>query len=600
MVDAKKKKINIEQEHHYKLNKSTEKFGLGFIFLLGMVLTIINLILPNFVLAADLYLYPSVDSYNVGQIFSVIVYVSSTDQTMNAASGVISFPKDKLNVISISKSGSIFSLWVQEPTFSNSTGTINFEGIVLNSGFIGLTGKILAINFKAKNTGNASLAFSSGSVLANDGRGTSILEAMDSASYTLNSEEVTPQDEEEKEYIPPTIGVPTAPKVSSSTHPDSEKWYSNNDPEFSWKLPSDVTGVSFLLYKSSIVNPGPISDGIMESKKFEDIDDGIWYFHIQLKNKYGWGEITHRKVLIDTVPPELSEIETQKDDPLDPRPKFLFTSTDNTSGISYYEVKIGKEYSETVSAADIKEKPYQVPPQSPGKHMIEVKVFDRAGNFSSDSIEIEILPIEEPSILNYPERIRIGEILEIRGRSLPETSVIIFIQREENVPILEEVKTDSQGDWKFVYEKALVQGRYSFWAQAKDGREALSYPTQKYFFEIGLPPFLKLGKITIEYLTTVVTLLILIVAAVVIIFYAWYRILLWRKKLKTETTEAEKALRKAFSFLRKRINEQIRMFDSRPGLSGKERRIRDSLEDSLKIAKEIVAKEIKDIEKELE
>lgn len=202
--------------------------------------------------------------------------------------------------------------------------------------------------------------------------------------------------------------------------------------------------------------------------------------------------------------------------------------------------------------------------------------------------------------MNYPKRIRIGETLEIEGKSLPEVSVIIFIQKEEKVLILEEVKADSQGYWKFVYEKALVQGRYSFWAQAKDGREALSYSTQKYFFEIGLPPFLKLGKITIEYLTTVVTLLILIVATVVIISYAWYRILLWRKKLKTETTEAEKALRKAFSFLRKRINEQIRTFDSRPGLSGKEKRIRDNLEDSLKIAKEIVAKEIKDIEKELE
>ena len=66
---------------------------------------------------------------------------------MNAASGVISFPADKLEVVSLSKTGSVFTLWVQEPSFSNSAGTINFEGIVLNPGFIGAAGKTPTIKF---------------------------------------------------------------------------------------------------------------------------------------------------------------------------------------------------------------------------------------------------------------------------------------------------------------------------------------------------------------------------------------------------------------------------------------------------------------------
>ena len=90
--------------------------------------------------AASLFLSPASGSYLVGQTFNAAVLVSSPDQAMNAASSRISFPADKLEIISLAKSGSIFSLWVQEPSFSNSAGTVNFEGIVLNPGFIGASG----------------------------------------------------------------------------------------------------------------------------------------------------------------------------------------------------------------------------------------------------------------------------------------------------------------------------------------------------------------------------------------------------------------------------------------------------------------------------
>src|SRR3989344_4849624 len=87
--------------------------------------------------AATLGFSPSSGSYTVGSVVTANIYVSSADQAMNAASGAISFPSDKLEVTSLSKTGSIFTLWVQEPSFSNSAGTVNFEGIALNPGFTG-------------------------------------------------------------------------------------------------------------------------------------------------------------------------------------------------------------------------------------------------------------------------------------------------------------------------------------------------------------------------------------------------------------------------------------------------------------------------------
>src|SRR3989338_8837245 len=112
---------------------------------------------------------------------------------MNAASGVISFSSDKLEVASLSKTGSIFSLWVQEPSFSNSAGTVNFEGIALNPGFTGASGKLISINFKVKSVGDAPLTFSSGSVLANDGKGTNILANLGSGLFSVSAPTVGPQ-----------------------------------------------------------------------------------------------------------------------------------------------------------------------------------------------------------------------------------------------------------------------------------------------------------------------------------------------------------------------------------------------------------------------
>lgn len=135
--------------------------------------------------AATLTFSPQSGTYSAGSAITVNVYVSSTDQSMNAVSGEVSFPTKFLSVSSVSKSGSIISLWTVDPTFSNSAGTVNFEGIVLNPGFTGSNGKVISITFVAKSTGNANVKFDSGSVLANDGAGTSIPTMFGSAQFVI-------------------------------------------------------------------------------------------------------------------------------------------------------------------------------------------------------------------------------------------------------------------------------------------------------------------------------------------------------------------------------------------------------------------------------
>ncbi len=125
--------------------------------------------------AASLYFSPSSGSYAVGQGFSVKVLVSSVDRKMNAAGADISFSPEALELISITKANSLIDIWGEAPEFSNSTGRVSFEGLILD-GYQGRAGEIVTLLFRAKSPGETVVRFSSGSVLAYNGLGTSILD----------------------------------------------------------------------------------------------------------------------------------------------------------------------------------------------------------------------------------------------------------------------------------------------------------------------------------------------------------------------------------------------------------------------------------------
>ena len=458
--------------------------------------------------SATLFFSPPSGTYNFGDNFSVFVKLDSGGSGINAAEGSIIFNPAELSVTSISKSGSIFTLWTTEPTFSNTTGNITFGGGT-PSNFNGNSGTIFKITFKTKATATAQVNFSSGSVLAADGKGTNILSTMSGATYIIRSVSVLPPVETPEENAPEaTPGEPPlAPVISGSTHTDTETWYSNNSPEFSWKLPSDVTAVSLMLTNDLDSNPGNISDGLITSKKFENIEDGTWYFHIKFKNESGWGEITHRKVLIDTQAPEPFEITVQRQNTVDPQPNLVFKAEDLLSGIDYYEVKIGSGTFK-VTPEEIEDSPYKMPFQLPGQYLIEVKAVDKAGNSISALTDIEI-------------------------------------------------------------------------------------------FSTGESTFLKFGKIAIDYLTIVVTLILLTVGTAAIIFYGFFRISLWRKKVRRETKEVSKAVYAAFKTLKDEVQKQIENLDLKAGLTSSEKKVRNKLKETLDISEKFINKEIKDIEKEL-
>ncbi|MEK7558277.1 MAG: cohesin domain-containing protein [Patescibacteria group bacterium] len=126
-------------------------------------------------LGASLYISPLSSNPRAASNFTVTIKADSLGEPVNAVKGTLTFPRDRLEIIGISKIGSILNLWVEEPRFSNINGTLKFQGGVPNPGFMGSGGTVLHVIFRAKLAGATSLIWKDGEVLANDGKGTNIL-----------------------------------------------------------------------------------------------------------------------------------------------------------------------------------------------------------------------------------------------------------------------------------------------------------------------------------------------------------------------------------------------------------------------------------------
>ncbi len=350
----------------------------------------------------SLYLSPSSGNVSVGQTFSIVLRVNTGGTAINAAEGSIVFDQQKFSVTSVSKSGSIFSIWASEPKFSNAEGTIDFAAGVPNPGYSGSNGLVLTVNFMAKAAttvrGYTEILLVSGAILANDGQGTNILASLGKATYFVGAAAAGP--EQKPVSVPKASMVPVvgqAMTITSPTHSDQSKWYSNKNPLFKWDLPSGVQEVILVLSKRE--NSPPIISYVppISEKILNDLEDGTWYLNGRLRTLAGLGPITSFKFNIDTQPPkDFNVVRLDADDPTNPRPQLSFESSDELSGIDHYEMRIGEGEWFSISPG-LFGKPYELPLQVSGTRAVWVKAIDKAGNSTSSKTEVVINPIPIPA-----------------------------------------------------------------------------------------------------------------------------------------------------------------------------------------------------------
>lgn len=545
--------------------------------------------------AATLSLSPSTGVYTANNTFTVRVLVGTGGQSVNAAEGTLSFNPNELSVVGVNRGSSIFNLWVTEPSFSNAAGTINFSGGI-PSGYSGKTGTIMTVTFRSLGAGTARVNFTNGSVLANDGRGTNILTAMNGGTFTIQPKSEAPEPEV-IEYIAPA-NTPSAPVIKSNTHPDPNAWHSSSEAVLSWSLPAGVTAVRTLLNDNPTTVPTKVYDDPITTITLSDLPEGESYFHIQFKNADGWGRVTHYRLAVDTQNPTSIDIgHPEESDLTNPIQTLAVVVEDDTSNVRDFKVKIDTDepydYTDQTGSSTI-----VLPPLDPGYHTVILEAFDQAGNSIVGTYSFTILSFDKPVFTEYPTEINEEVIPVIKGMTRPAASVEISISRSGAEPTVYTVVADASGEFVVVPDGRFSTGVYELTAQATDTHGAQSDISDPVRLAVQQPGYLRIGSLIVSVLSVIIPLIVLLVLLGV---GCWYLLLYarrFRKRVRVESLEAMQILRTEFTDLQTTLREQESLLQNSrktKKLTKAEAAMIESIDRALQTSQEKVEKEIEDV-----
>lgn len=356
--------------------------------------------------AASVAVSPSTGSYAVGQTFSVTIQADPQGKSVNAVEAKLAFDKAKISVVSVSKTGSAFSLWTTEPAFSNAAGTVQFGGGSPTP--FSSRSNLLTVTFRAVAEGTAAVTVSSGSVLAADGLGTDVYTGPTNASFTITAGTTPPPETPKDTTTPPaddgdgaiTYGdPPRAPEAGSTVFLDPEVWYSVKAGVFTWDVPFDVDQMKLDMATSAEAEPTTVYDPPIDQLSLTEdkLQQGIQYLTMQYKNPVGWGAILHRKVMIDSEPPQPFTINVHPGNSATSFPLLTFDAKDDTSGIKGYTLQIAdaEPIEITVDQAKIG---YLLKDLTDGTYTVKVNAIDFAGNKRESSTAVLITAGWQPPV----------------------------------------------------------------------------------------------------------------------------------------------------------------------------------------------------------
>lgn len=317
---------------------------------------------------------PRSGTFTVGTEFQLPVYMDTEGAEVKEVTLEILFDPDMVSVVRPSSGRSLFDSWVESPTYDNEKGIVRLKGGV-GSGVTTESGLITSVTFISKATGDAVFTMSDASqVILSDALVTVAKPSRDRAVF-----QITPKAQE---------GV----SVFSETHPSPNKWYNNTSPVFAWVGDPTVADYSYELDDKPSTIPDNGADTNETTISFENIDDGLWYFHIKARKKDAWYGTSHYLVKLDTKPPAPFTPTVESLSGREGRRAVLsFRTVDSLSGIDRYEVGVvdaDRPTSEKPVFVQT-ESPYSLPDTASDKVRVIVRAYDRAGNVEEGAITID-------------------------------------------------------------------------------------------------------------------------------------------------------------------------------------------------------------------
>lgn len=161
-------------------NSSTVRYAFSFLFVFAALASIAAVSSSK---GSYIKIVPSTTEVEVGTQFTLTVYVYA-DAPINAIDISVLYPEASIDVLGIDKGDSVITLWTEEPFVKNDA--VVLRGGTYKRGFVG-EHRIATINVKAKVAGSARFLAGEVSLLAGDGKGTSVKADTSRATITTTA-----------------------------------------------------------------------------------------------------------------------------------------------------------------------------------------------------------------------------------------------------------------------------------------------------------------------------------------------------------------------------------------------------------------------------
>lgn len=579
------------------------------------------------VLAADFLAGSSKSQVNEGETFDISVYINSDGLAINSAEGSLSFPSDLVSVVSVNNAGSIFPIWVEQPTYSNTTGSVSFNGGVPNPGYTGSRGYVVKATFKAKKTGTASIMFGAGSIYSNDGSGTDVLKKKSGVSVLIKTTEVVPVvkdepvknevlDVDKKTIIEKPVPVkadeivekinnrdtilPPIPNVSSKDLMDGKEWFTTKNIILDWDVPRGVTAVQFSFGGKEDAIPTSIYSPAINFTKILNVANGVSYFHIRFKNSAGWGEILHKKIMVDMATPgDITGTSVLNDKKLI---SLSVKSEDIHSGIDRYEAYVdGKKIAETKVDLD-KDVVINLPLLKTGPNKVTIISYDYAGNTNTKIIDLNSPQPESPQVKVSKTEVKIDENNNLSVYTYPNTEVVLFTKDEFGIVTSSTATTSQDGSVNIPIEVFKTIGSKTLWVSLNNDCADICVLSEKVTIDVVEADLIRISKEFLGMIRKESSGTLPWVIA--IIFMLLYLLTFKRNKNKDiiqELNKAEIDVYKIFKVLKSDARKYKAMLKrNKIDIVEKDQVIIENLEKDLDEAETYFAKRIEKIEKELE
>jgi hypothetical protein len=439
--------------------------------ILSIIISLGCILRPGSVQAATLSIGASDTTLSVGDTVTVSVRLSAGGKAINAADGTLIFPSSTLTLQSISRSGSIFTFWAEDPHGSNASSQISFSGGLPSPGYSGSGGKIFQATFKAKAVGSAQLTLSGVHILANDGYGTNVFSGAGSATISIAESGTTP--------TPPSAPGEPAPVLTLNPFASGNTWYPNNKFSVSWLKPKNYLGSSVVLDQNKGTIPPTTISTTSGTASYTIATDGIWYLHVRHSYSTGWGTTTTATLRHDATAPESFAINVERDrGESDPTPTLSFSAKDATSGIAKYTIVVDDGAPQTISS------PYTLKNLSSGAHHVIVAAYDQANNVQTAETTITITGYTAPTIAAVSSPIVLLDAITVRGTANAGDVISLSIDGKilgQTVAGKENPEATKQGitistPWFFTTDQIVKPGRHEITAVATsiDGRVSVA------------------------------------------------------------------------------------------------------------------------------